>query len=240
MSEPSESGPVSIAYLKTLAAGRSTFISNDIYIEGCVVAHDWLGEFYKTMTVVDDSGGIEISIDSRRIWQLLPLHSSITVSCNGLTLGRYGNKLQLGTESGGDYPTERIAEYDFDRYISVSGEASMPDPLELEVGELTTAHISRFVCFRNLQLSDEERGAVWCNDTDENTDDDDTDDDRYLKFTDRHFVDTHGDTLTVRVLNRCDYAKEPIPSGRLVLAGIADADGSTPLLRIANRYVWPM
>ena len=58
-----ESGLVSIAYLKSRYNGLSTNIKDDVSIKGTVVANDLFGEFYKRLVLVDDSGGIEISID---------------------------------------------------------------------------------------------------------------------------------------------------------------------------------
>ena len=53
-------GDVSIAYLRSLADERSQRIKSDIWIEGCVVLNDKLGETYKSFVLYDKHAGIEV------------------------------------------------------------------------------------------------------------------------------------------------------------------------------------
>lgn len=230
-SDASAEGLVTIAYLKSLDSGRSTVIDKDILIEGRVVANDWLDEFYKTFTVADDSGGIEVELDLQRLYTVIPMHARIAISCNGLALGRVGGKITLGAPPSGDYPTDRIPSTETDRYFKIDCEdIEAPAPKQLTIAGLSAEHISQFVCIDNLAVIDAERGRAWCDTPKE--------DDGILSFTDRHFTDADGNMLTVRTLNRCDYATEPIPSGRIMLAGVVDyADGSY-LLHIVNHYIF--
>lgn len=232
-----EKGLVTIDYLKSLASGRSTLITKDLFIEGYVVANDWLDEFYKTIVIAGDTGGIEIEIDKNRLYQTIPLHTLVTVSCNGLALGRVGGKITLGAPPTGEYATDRIAAADIGRYIKLSDKTEMPDPLELAVGELSVEHVSRLVCFRNMRIIDEELGKAWC-DPESDEEDTESEDAPFLTYSDRHFRDADGNILRVRILNRCRYRDEIVPSGSVTLAGVVDYFDGDYALRITNHYIF--
>lgn len=234
--DTTEEGLVGIDYLKTLATGRSTTIDKDILIEGYVIANDFRNEFYKKIVIDDGRGGIEIDIDRRQLYQLIPLHAYIQVSCNGLALGRSGGKFTLGAPPTGEYATDRIAAAEISRYIKLTDEFMMPEPTETTVDGLAVEHISRYVCIRNLRVTDEEAGLSWCSLTGYEDDDGD-EDDIYLTYTDRHFTDDEGHILTVRTLNRCDYGNERMPLYPVSLAGIIDYADDRYIMRISNHRI---
>ena len=157
-----EEGLVGIDYLKSLSTGRSTIIDKDVIIEGFVVANDFRGEFYKKAVIDDGRSGIEIDIDRQRLYQLIPLHAYIYISCNGLALGRSGGKFTLGAPPTGEYATDRISASDITRYIKVSDDFLLPEPVEIKVDQLAVQYISRYVCIRNLKIVEAEADLTWC------------------------------------------------------------------------------
>ena len=60
---------VSIAYLKSLCRGVLHPVTEDLWIEGCVVGNDLYGEFPDALVVEDESGGIEVLIDAKRLYR---------------------------------------------------------------------------------------------------------------------------------------------------------------------------
>lgn len=221
-----EEGKVSIAYLKTLCGDRSTIIDKDVSVAGRVVANDLFGEFYRTIVIADDSGGIEIAVDGSRLYTHFPIFSEVAVICNGLALGRTGGKIALGAPPEGEYATDRIAYEDIPRYFSVA--EGYPDtfpPQTLTIGELSVEHVSAFVMFEDVIFAEEERGMPWC----------DTADGDFVESV-RHFSDRDGNTLAVKIRGTAEYASEKIPSGRMTLAGIIDYSYGEFFLRISNRY----
>ena len=86
---------VSIAYLKSLCRGVLHPVTEDLWIEGCVVGNDLYGEFPDALVVEDESGGIEVLIDAKRLYRTFDAGSTVRVYCNGLALGDYGGKVQL-------------------------------------------------------------------------------------------------------------------------------------------------
>ena len=234
----SQEGLVGIDYLKSLSNGRSTPIDKDIFIQGFVVANDLYREYYKSIVVTDETGGIEIDIDKHSLNAEIPIYSLVAISCNGLALGRTAGKTTLGALPTSEYATDRIKPADIDRYIRVFDSLAMPDPLEITVGELSAEHITRFVFIRGLEAAEQAQGLTWC-DPYEEPDDEEEDYLSPLAYTERCFTDPKGDTLAVRTLNRCEYAYEYIPDGKISLAGIVDYAEGKYILRIAYHHIYP-
>ena len=89
-------GTVSIAHLKTLCTSESVVITDDIAITGHIAANDLYGEYSRTIVLCDDSGGIEIAVDTRRTAETFPIAARLTVHCSSLALGDYGGRVMLG------------------------------------------------------------------------------------------------------------------------------------------------
>lgn len=216
---------VSIAYLKSLCRGSSYAITDDISICGSVVANDRLGEFYKSIVIVDDSGGIEVSIDKHDIYLDLPLHSRITIFCSGLSLGRLGGKIELGAHPTGNYPVDGISADQFSHYFKTEASGANTSPVERTIGSLTAADISSYVVFRNLHLTGEQHDA-WCA----------TENGEWIDTT-HTLEDASGTTLPLRVNAECSYAGMPTPSSTFDIAGIVDYADGAYFLRISNYAV---
>ena len=226
--DDSESGQVSIAYLKSRCKGLSTTIKSDISIKGTVVANDLFGEFYRTIVLVDASGGVEVSIDKERLYVEFPLYANVSVSCNGLAVGRVGGKVVLGAQPTGEYTTDRIAEQDVAKYMQrLDGDVTSVAPRRVTIADLALGDVSDYVMLEGVRFADDEVGRSWCEMADGE-----------LIDTERHLVDSAGNVLSVRVSRRCGYAGEKIPSGVGSLCGILDYSGDMFYLRIANHEIY--
>ena len=110
-------GVHTIADLKARCTANSVAVTEDITLEGVVTGNDFYGEFYKTLVVEDASGGISVLIDGTRLAFDYPVGAAVTIFCNGLTLGDYGGKIQLGVAPDGDYGVGRIPREELGRYL---------------------------------------------------------------------------------------------------------------------------
>lgn len=226
--DDSESGLVSIAYLKSRCKGLSTAIKSDISIRGTVVANDLFGEFYKTLVLVDESGGVEVAIDKERLCMDFPLYTSVSITCNGLAVGRVGGKVVLGAKPTGEYTVDRIAERSISTYLLCHREELHSlSPREVTIAGLGVEHVSDYVVLRDVRFADSEVGRTWCEESEG----------VYVE-TDRHIIDKSGNVLIVRVPPYCEYAGERIPAGTGTLFGILDYSGDQFFLRIANHELY--
>ena len=124
-------GVQSISVLKSLYHDRTIRITQEISIQGHIVANDTAGEFYKEIVVEDDTGGIVLSIDDERLYRTCRLFDFVTINCQGLALGSEGGTLLLGTFPTGDYCVDRIPAADVARYLAVTPAATRRQPLTL-------------------------------------------------------------------------------------------------------------
>lgn len=221
-------GNISIAHLKSLAASESYTITEDISIEGYVVANDLYGEYLKSIIICDESGGIEIAIDTRKTATLFPISARVVVHCSGLTIGDYGGRVILGAIPQGGYTVDRIAERDILRYFLV--DKSSPKairPTTIAISDISTTHIGNYVRLDNLSFG-EQASLTWC-DIDPITGD-------YIT-TERIATDTKGNSIAIRTIAECSYRNEKIPSGVGTLCGIVEYFNGTYSLRIVNHQI---
>ena len=221
-------GIISIAHLKTLATTDSYTITDDIAIEGYVVANDLFGEFYKSIVICDDSGGIEIAVDTRNTAVQFPISARVVVYCSGLTIGEYGGELTLGAIPMGSYTVDRIAEKDFLRYFLIDKESPKAiKPTVTAISEITPAHIGNYIRLNNVTFA-EQAGNTWC-DIDSTTGE-------YIT-TERKVHDHTGREFTVRTIAECSYRNEKIPTGYGDLCGVVAYFNGNYSLRIVNHQI---
>ena len=221
-------GSVSIAYLKTLARSASTVIADDIAIAGYVAVNDLYGEYSATIVLCDESGGIEIAVDSRTTSALFPVSARVTVHCSSLALGDYGGRIILGARPTGSYTVDRIAASDFGRYFLIDkSHPAAVEPVRISIEELSPESIGRLVELRDVTFADQ-AGFAWC-DTDPETGE-------YLT-TSRVAYDRSGLSVAVRTIAYCAYRAEAVPQGYGTLRAIVEYFNGEYSLRIANHGI---
>jgi len=215
-------GSVSIAYLKTLARSASTVIA------GYVAVNDLYGEYSATIVLCDESGGIEIAVDSRTTSALFPVSARVTVHCSSLALGDYGGRIILGARPTGSYTVDRIAASDFGRYFLIDkSHPAAVEPVRISIEELSPESIGRLVELRDVTFADQ-AGFAWC-DTDPETGE-------YLT-TSRVAYDRSGLSVAVRTIAYCAYRAEAVPQGYGTLRAIVEYFNGEYSLRIANHGI---
>lgn len=218
-------GARTIADLKSRCTGNSHLITEDITVTGTVTGNDLYGEFPKALIIEDASGGIEIAIDRRDLADDYPFGTVVSVSCNGLALGDYGGKIQLGAPPTGDYSVDRIPAQEVARFIRKAAPAAAAiEPVTRTFDRINLRHADTFVRFDGVRFA--ETGA-WC----------DADETGALRTTERTLIDNRGRRFIVRTAPTCLYAKEPVPQGTGSVSGIIDYFDGTFSLRITHRRI---
>ena len=222
-------GDVSIAYLRSLADERSQRIKSDIWIEGCVVLNDKLGETYKSFVLYDKHAGIEVKVDLENIDAVVPLFAEVRIRCEGLYVGREGERIVLGAEPTAEYVVDRISEAEIGNRLEITHiYDKYKGAHNLAVGDVGFDDMSRYVSVEGVAIAKEEVMLAWC-DADAK--------ERPYESSLRHFV-SGCDTLTVATLNRCDYATQLIPDDIVTLYGVVDSYNGDVVLRLsAMKYI---
>lgn len=218
---------ISIAHLKSLCSGDHYRITKDYAVSGTVVATDWLGELYKSVVIVDDTAGIEIAIDSHSIAGWLPIYAKVKVLCNGLVLARVGGKVEIGAPPTGDFLIDNIDEETASRIIRIEGVDESFAPATKRIGELDVADISSLVRLDDLRIVDSEQGLAWCDIVKDE-----------VVTTMRTATDADGNTIAIRTLSTCRYARQIMPTERFSAVGVVEYSASTYALRIVNKMIF--
>jgi len=101
------------------------------YIRAVVVSSDEGGNFYKSMTIQDSTGGVSLQLDRSGLYNLYPVGQKIVLVCNGLVIGDYYHLPQIGWIYNGNQ-VGRINSLYFDKYLIRDGIPSpnnLPKPL---------------------------------------------------------------------------------------------------------------
>ena len=218
-------GDISIAYLHSLADGRSQRLRGDMWIEGCVVLNDKLDESYKSFVLYDGTAGVDVKVDIEDVDKVVPLYSGVRIRCEGLYIGREGERYVLGGEPTTEYVVDRIAEAEVLNRMKIDTEGDSRLPArKMGVAEIGYGDMMCYVRVDGVQLVAEERGSAWC---------DAAAGDVPFDSSLRHFTDG-ADTLTVATINRCYYAAEPIMEDVVTLMGVVDSYRGELVLRLSD------
>lgn len=188
---------ITIRQLKALAApinqnnpGMTDFFSikevtKACSIEGFVVSDDRAGNVYKYLTVRDDRGDcIRVSIDAGSISGLYPKGQRVSIDCKGLTLGRYGEMLQMGIwvyndDAGKGYKqTSGMPKSMADTRVRAVGglpELKKAQPVSMKISDIVAKRTgieidevcSKYVKLENIEFApvNEEGFPTFSNDT---------------------------------------------------------------------------
>ncbi len=208
---PPHSRKVSIAYLKSLYKGIPMTITDDIAIRGWVVSYDGAGEWYKTLVIEDESGGIVLKLDETNVSTKYPVDRIVEVNCNNLRLDSYGGTLQLDNITTHITATEGVHQNLLTKTIKIA--------------DLNPQLISRFIRIDSLQFATEEVGQRLGIDT---------------AYTNRHLFDNAGDTIILRISPRANHINYTIPSTEILVKGIVsyfNGDYEIVINRINDLFV---
>ncbi len=212
----------SILYLKSLCADSHYPITEHIIVRGTVTGNNRYGEFYRSLVIQDATAGITINADYPSKSPLrYKIGSTVSVLCNGLTLMDYGGKVVLGKVGDGD--DFFIPRSELDLHIKVDDSTTDHRiPHHRRIAELTPRDVDTYIALDDVHFASP---AKWC----------DIDPESGRHITTEHVLkERGGDSIIVRTLWSCHYAKEPLPEGNGSLYGILDFFNGRYTIRISN------
>lgn len=201
----------SIAHLKGISFQSLHNITNATVIKGTVVANDLYNEFYRSIVVADNSGAIEIAIDSDDIFKHIPTFASVTVWCQGLTLARIGQNIRLGLYPTGDFPVDGIRISNLSQHIEVnSNPQTIFTPTEKTIDNISFLDLGNYLIIRGITIINQSEG-LWCKKIDG-------------EFCDtlHEAIDRAGNSILVEISGKCSYASHSMPNGEIDIAGVID------------------
>lgn len=139
-----------IAELKTkFHTGESNYATlvekrddgTDYIIKGRVISSDQAGNFFKQLVIEDETGAIQVNIDSYDLYKSYQYGQEIVIDVTGLYVGAYGKLMQIGSTPNNNYPG-RIASDLAAKQIEVNG---LAEPEKIVAGEYTIAALNDLI-----------------------------------------------------------------------------------------------
>ncbi len=191
---------------------------SSIVFEGYVISSDSASNFYESVTIMDETGGIEFKINSSEIYLKYNLKpgQKVLVRANDLALDKYNGVYQLGLAITDVYKGENIIKVDkllpsdVSKYIQLSGRKVNLEPLKLKINEITDAHVSKLVTIDSVQFWNP--GLPFSIDG---------------ETTNRIVIDKYGNQIALRNSGYVKFKNNLLPSGSGSITGVLSTYGTT-------------
>lgn len=213
---------VSIAELKQMypkyAENYScTLMDQDAQLKVYVTGNDISGNFYNSIAVQDEAGdAMIVAISEGSIFGYLPVGQELLIDTKGLYIGGYGSQPQIGTpytnKSGNTYVSRMSSSLwqSHFKILPTKHEVNIPAYTPEEFKKLNIASdCGKLMTLKGVSIKGADGKKTWANEADAGT---------------QTSVTLYFNELTqsyeVYTSTYCDFANEPIPTGKLNLTGI--------------------
>lgn len=206
-----EATNIAIKDLKALIGERAVVIEQDIIIGGYVTSSDQAGNFYKSFTIEDATGGAEIMAGLYDTHNTYPLGAYQTVHLEGCAIGQHYGITQIGMPpaSYSTYPTEYFSsQVLLDRHIHRYAVIKHIAPEPLLIADLEPSMCGRLVNIGDLHYDKEQTSAIWNEEAEG----------RWMGYN--IFVNEKGEKIAVYTSEYADYAQKQLPTGKVAITGI--------------------
>ena len=205
-------------------SGQNKLISEDLVLDAVVVADDESGNFYKSIVIQDETGGLTVRIEANNVYSILPVGRQVYIRAKGLYLGDYNGLIQLGYgDDDGDLLTIPFNLInDSDEAVIVPGERDQTVVAATStINGLNSSHLSTLIVLEDVQFSSSELGSTYADGVNQQTEN-------------RTIEDCDGNTIIVRTSGFSDFASEVIPDGKGTLTCVYTVFGSTQQLVVRD------
>ncbi|UAY52973.1 DUF5689 domain-containing protein [Ferruginibacter albus] len=217
---------ISIKDLKAMhQKGHVEAITGDSVIVGTVVADDKSGNFYQSVIIEDETGGILIRMAGSNLYTQYPVGRKVAVKCSGLYMGDYNGLIQLG---GGIDNTSTppgvtlIANGYFDNYV-VKGSLYNPVvPTTVKIADLDDSYQNMLIKIDSTEFTSAELGSTYGDPT------------RTVSAVNFDIENCGGDIITLRNSSYANFAAIQVPQGKGSLTGIYGVFGTSKQIQIRD------
>ena len=185
-------------------AGQFESISDDLIIEGVVIADDESGNYYKTIVIQDGTAGIDVKINTFNLFNDFPEGRKIFIKCKDLVLGDYNNLIQLGGgtyESNGNVYVAGIEELIMSEHLFGDEYNQTITPTVKTISQLSDADVSTLITLEDVQFIQTDAGNPYA-----------TDGGGFA--TNREIEDCDENTLILRTSDYASFVNTLTPTGK--------------------------
>lgn len=198
--DPDLTVTTTIAALKATHTIGTIEALTDGIISGIVVANDKSGNYYQTLVIADETGGIEIRIDKRSLFNVFPVGRKVFVKLAGLVMSDNNNLVQIGYMSNEDGVVPIPNEYVEDHIIG--GSINHPVNTDtLTITQVKDGYMSTLITLKDVQFVEEDLGKTYADGT-------------FKVTTNRTLEDCNGKLILLRTSGYASFANATIPEGK--------------------------
>ena len=176
-------------------------INSDLVCVGRVTSSDRAGNFYRTLVVEDETGGVELLLGTYNIASQYPVGLKVALHLKGLAVAAKGEVVQVGLppQSFDDLPREMESQVVIDSHLVRSNSVEDIEPTECDLSAICASLCGRFVAFGSLSHTPLEG----------------VEESDYYRL-----VDSGGNAIFLYVSSYSEFANPDIPSSELSVRGI--------------------
>lgn len=139
-------------------------IEDELFIEGVVIADDKSGNFYKTLVIQDETGGLGVRINATDLYNDFPIGMKIYIKCKGLWLDDYNGVIQLNggvVDDNGELTTVGIETPLIEDYIIKGKRDQFVTPKVVSIDQLDESLINTLVQLEGVQMIASDTGKTY-------------------------------------------------------------------------------
>ena len=201
-------------YASTISGNSVKQITEDIIIEGVVVANDESGNVYKQFIINDETGAMVIGVNDVGLYAMVPKGQRVRIACKDLYIGGYGKMAQIGGLYNGK--VGRMNKNIYPKHVRLIG---IPDPTQPEMQpELiddsfftneNMENLATFVRLEGVEITEADGTALWAPEELKNS----------SNVVERN-IKMGNTNIVLRMSTYADFANEAIPDGELNINGV--------------------
>jgi DNA/RNA endonuclease YhcR with UshA esterase domain len=207
-----------------LSLGEIKPITDDLIIQVTVTADDESGNFYRTVVLEDETGGISLLINNTELYNLFPEGRRLFIKCKGLHIGDYAGLPQLGGnpyDDDGDQRIGGIAEAVLDDVIFPGVWGLNVVPKTKRISELGSNDLNTLILLENVEFAPSSVNATYA--------------DAVNQFSVNHTIqDCNGSTILLRSSGFSNFANDATPGGNGSLTAVYTIFANDKQLMIRN------
>ena len=228
--EPNVTVNMTIKELKALhtVSGKFDTVKVDKVISGIVVGDDKTGNFYKSLIIQDETGGIAIRMNQTNLYTSYPRGRRVYVKVNGLVLGDYNRLQQIGAGVNNSDPSQpelaSLEPNQFDKYILKGSFGNNVTPKVVSSTALLGTTLQDTLQNTLIQLNNFQFAIADTNKT-------------YAPYqvTQNYTIaNCSGSSIVLRNSGYATFQPVPIPNGGGSIIGVYSVFGSTKQLMIRD------
>lgn len=201
-------------YASVISASGVQEVTEDMIVEGVVVANDESGNIYKQFVIDDGTGSIIVGVNDVGLYATMVRGQKVRIACKGLCVGGYGSLAQIGGLYNGSIG--RMSKTAFPKHVRIIGTPS-PDyhgitPEVIDESFFTNANkatLPRYVRMNNVHFEEANGINLYAPEDEANS----------SNVVERK-IKMGKNNVIFRFSTYADFANEVLPQGNFDIVGV--------------------